>query len=191
MNDNEFRETIEEFRPDVCIDLAWEDIKDNSDYALQRNIEAKSKMMNLIGKIGVSKIVMCGSCWEYGKRKGELQENHEGFDLNNFGKSKCQIYDEARSIFKGKDTSLIWARIFYSYGYGQRGASLIPYIYKKIKNNEQVILKDKNGAHDFVHVSDVAKAIKYLAISNIDAGIYNIGTGSITSNEYILNKIID
>ena len=36
MNDNEFRETIEEFRPDVCIDLAWEDIKDNSDYALQR-----------------------------------------------------------------------------------------------------------------------------------------------------------
>ena len=31
MNDNEFRETIEEFRPDVCIDLALEDIKDNSD----------------------------------------------------------------------------------------------------------------------------------------------------------------
>ena len=30
MNDNQFRETIEEFRPDVCIDLA-EDIKDNSD----------------------------------------------------------------------------------------------------------------------------------------------------------------
>ena len=101
---------------------------------------------------------------------------------------KRDIY-MSKSIFKGKETKIIWARIFYSYGNGQREGSLIPYIYKKLKNKDPVELKDENGANDFVFIDDVVKALKLMAVLEIREGVYNIGSGIITTNRYILNKM--
>ena len=76
-------------------------------------------MMNLIGKIGVSKIVMCGSCWEYGKRKGELQENREVSILTILERVSAK-YMMKQKYIQGKRYKFNMGKIFYSYGYGQR-----------------------------------------------------------------------
>lgn len=146
-------------------------------------------MLEIMREINIKKIVMCGTCWEYGKKKGELKEEEEGIEVGKFGETKREIYNMSKSMFQGKETKIIWARIFYSYGNGQREGSLVPYIYKKLKNKDTVELKDENGANDFVFIDDVVKALKLMAVLEIREGVYNIGSGIVTTNRYILNKM--
>lgn len=190
MKYSDLKDLIQEYKPDVCIDLAWEDISNYTERVLKKNKESKRKILELMKEINIKKIVMCGTCWEYGQNKGELKEEDEGVNVGEFGKIKKEIYNMSKKILKNESTELIWARIFYSYGYGQRETSLIPYIYKKLKKEKNIILKDVNGANDLVYVKDVAEALKLIAIIDVEEGIYNIGSGKLTTNKYILNKMI-
>ena len=73
--------------------------------------------------------------------------------------------------------TFIWARIFYAYGPGQHGASLIPMMAEALKKNEQPMVKTPQNANDFIYVDDIAQALSLMAHKNVPTGIYNLGSG--------------
>ena len=90
--------------------------------------------------------------------------------------------------FKFLDINIIWLRLFYVYGEGQKNKSLIPYLIKSRKKNKKVKLNNPYGSNDFINVKDVCKAI----IKSIDfkkSEIFNIGTGKLVSIKSIKNFI--
>src|SRR5258708_4792459 len=86
---------------------------------------------------------------------------------------------------------LIWTRIGFIYGPGQRRASLIPCILDSIKDGKLLMLKNPEGGNDFIYVDDVARALsEILKKNNLDTNeIYNIGSGHLTSVSRVVQSV--
>jgi nucleoside-diphosphate-sugar epimerase len=81
------------------------------------------------------------------------------------------------SVCYKNNIDLIWGRVFFAYGPGQRLTSLIPTCYNNLKNGVKLEIHNPNILNDFIYISDVANAIKHLIEIDNVSGIFNIGSG--------------
>jgi len=173
---------IREFNPEVCINLAWEGIPDYSASISKSNLDNSINFMNFIAKeTSCRKIIISGSCFEYGKTHGECKESDNVQTTSFFEWAKQSIYNYTSLICEQSAIDFIWFRIFYVYGPGQRAGSLIPVIINKFNKAECPDIMKPHNKNDFVYVEDVAKAFQTAAINKISSGIYNLGSGTSTS----------
>lgn len=170
---------IEDFAPDACVHLAWEGIPDYSAETSFRNLDNSVKVMDFVaGMKTVKKLVVSGSCFEYGKKMGPCRESEPANIQNYFAWAK----DASRSymMLKCRDAgiSLLWLRFFYVYGPGQRGNSLIPSVAGSLMKDIAPSIKMPCNANDFVYVADVADAVATAVAKDVETGIFNVGSGS-------------
>ena len=85
----------------------------------------------------------------------------------------------------------IWTRLFYVYGPGQRESSLLPYIISCVRQGKNPELKTPAARNDFIYVEDVARAISDIVKRPQTDGVYNIGSGSSTSVQQIVETVCD
>ena len=131
----------------------------------------------IINETDCKKIIVSGSCYEYGKKFGECDEN-ENIEIKSFFSwAKISLYQYLILKTKEKNIDLIWFRIFYVYGPGQRDESLIPLLIKAFTNFETPQIKSPGNKNDFIHIQDVAKAICNAVDIQSESGIYNLGYG--------------
>ncbi len=179
------KEEIRRFDPQVCIHLAWEAIPDYSFETSRRNLDNSLDLINLIvNETGCGKLIISGSCYEYGKTIGLCRESNKTGVNSFFSWAKCALYNYCQCLCKKSNTDLVWFRIFYVYGPGQRKDSLIPTLVNSLKNGMLPQIKRPLDANDFIYVGDVARAFATAANKKIKPGIYNLGTGKAT-------KVID
>lgn len=162
---------------DSCIHLAWEGIPDYSSQLSMKNMEHGFCVLRLCKALEMKKLVIAGSCWEYLKPVGAVQEDAALSYENPFKAAKNTLHLMAREFCGENGIALHWLRFFYVYGEGQRPGSLIPYIVKALKDGVQPVLNGAYHCNDFIHVSDVAQAackslehMKSYAVLNIGAG---------------------
>ncbi len=193
-NINKLLPKIKNFKPEVGIHLAWEGIP-NADLTLNlKNLNGGLNCLETLAKAGVKRIFVAGSCHEYGEprnvHKDALRGNpgkkvSEISPLNPFNTlyaTKIALYFLGSKIAEAYKVKMIWGRIGFVYGPGQRKASLIPYLLNSLQGNEKPALKNPKGGNDFIYIDDVASAISAL-IKKKDLGankIYNIGSGKLT-----------
>ena len=127
------------------------------------------------------KIIVSGSCYEYGKEFGECDEDENMKIKSFFSWAKISLYQYLILKTKENDIDLIWFRIFYVYGSGQRDESLIPFLIKSFTNYETPQIKLPGNKNDFIHIQDVAKAIGNAVHIKSESGIYNLGYGESNS----------
>lgn len=169
---------LKTIRPDVCVHLAWEGIPDFG-YAMSlKNLQQSSALLRcLVEECGCKKIIVAGSCFEYGKTFGPCHED-EMIALNSyFVWAKHALFNFGKLLASKYNVSFIWSRFFYVYGPGQRSGSLIPMLADALKKNEQLMVKTPHNANDFIHVDDIAEALDLMVHKNIPTGIYNLGSG--------------
>jgi UDP-glucose 4-epimerase len=85
-------------------------------------------------------------------------------------------------------------RLFNVYGVRSRttgayGAMFGVFLAQKINEKPLTIVGDGSQSRDFTYVTDVAKAFLKAATSNIKCDIFNVGTGTATSVNYVAKKI--
>ena len=166
------------FNPNVIIYLAWEGIPNlnfkNSYINLKNSIDFFDLVLN---KTKCKKIIVSGSCLEYGKQKGECKESNN-IEINSyFNWAKVSLFQYLSIQAKEKKIDLIWLRIFYAFGLGQRKNSLIPYLISSIKKNEIPKINNPRNKNDFIYVKDVAEAfVKAIELRNF-VGVINLGSG--------------
>lgn len=169
---------IQAFDPQVCIHLAWEGIPDYSYGTSKQNLDCSIELINfLTEKTKCKKFIISGSCWEYGKIVGRCKEEDTTLINSYFIWAKNALYQYANIVCKKNKRDLIWFRIFYVYGPGQRQDSLIPMISRSIKEGDNVSLKCPSNANDFIYVTDVVQAFTLAVRKRIKSGIYNLGRG--------------
>lgn len=184
---NSWSKQLREFQPDVCIHLAWQGIPDHSHAPSLRNLQNSISLFLLLKEINCKKVIVSGSCFEYGTKSGILSEEDLPKPTDPFTAAKLSILIMGQDLFKNTPLKFIWARFFYVYGPGQREASLIPTIVSSIKSGKIPEIRKPDARNDFVYVGDVAKAIKDLTEKEVDGGIYNVGTGETTSIRQIIS----
>jgi len=182
-NINKLLLKIKNFKPEVGIHLAWEGIP-NADLKLNlKNLNGGLNCLETFAKAGVKRAFIAGSCHEYGEPGEKVSEISPLNPFNTLYAAKIALYFLGSKIAETYNVKLIWGRIGFVYGPGQRKASLIPYLLNSIEKNETPVLRNPNGGNDFIYVDDVANAISTL-IKKKNLGtneVYNIGSGKIMS----------
>jgi nucleoside-diphosphate-sugar epimerase len=178
-----------DFDPECCIHLAWDGLPDYSLRKCTINITNSLRLLEVLQETSVKRIVVSGSCWEYGNVSGSTNENTLPANPGLFAASKEAIRIMFSNLAAKKDIDLYWARLFFLYGPGQRSTSLIPYLYSSLLANNVPALKEPGSIQDFLYIDDAADAIYKLCTKNCLPGIYNIGSGVGTSVSDIANLV--
>lgn len=172
---------LNEFEPDALIHLAWQDLPDYSLSACQQNLKMSENLFLAAVKARCKTILSAGSCWEYKKRKGRLNEEDQLDFSTPFSNAKNLLCMAGRKIAKKYDIKFYWPRFFFIYGPHQKKTSLIPHIINSFKNNITPDMKKPFNKNDFIYVEDAADAIVSIIENNPPRSIYNIGSGSSTA----------
>jgi nucleoside-diphosphate-sugar epimerase len=169
---------LKRIKPEICIHLAWEGIPDLGYERSLKNLQQSAMLLRCLAEeCGCRKIIVGGSCFEYGRNRGPCRED-EGILLNSyFVWAKNSLFNLGEILASKHNISFIWFRFFYVYGPRQRAGSLIPMMAEALKKNEQPMVKTPHNANDFIHVEDIAEAIALAAHKDIPRGIYNLGSG--------------
>ena len=176
-NFDSWKEEVEEFSPEACIHLAWSGLPDYSFSRCIENFDINIQLLDFLTHIECKRVFIAGTCWEYGGLQGQTSENAQAEAPNLFASFKTAIRLVGRQLAISRGINLIWGRIFFVYGPGQRPTSLIPSCYQSLKDGEVPELRNPNAVNDFIHVSDVARAILKLIENPYVEGVFNIGSG--------------
>jgi UDP-glucose 4-epimerase len=177
--------------PTVCVHLAWDGLPDYSLSRCRANLDAGLQFVETLTRVGVSRVVVAGTCWEYGSAQGPQSEESPGVNPGVFAATKAAFHGILDSVSREAGFDYRWARIFFSYGPGQREQSLIPYLRSSIKTGTSPALREPAAAQDFVHVGDVAGALVALAEFEGPSGAYNIGSGEPTTVGAVANYVAE
>ena len=171
---------VENFAPDACIHLAWKGLPDYSFKACLENFDMSTRLFEFLSLKGCKKIFAAGTCFEYGTLQGAVKEGDSSQNLSLFASFKAGLRLVGESLAAGREIDFIWGRFFFVYGVGQRETSLIPSCYSSLAGGRQPAVKNPKAVCDFIHVADVASAIKALIETEGTRGTFNIGSGLAT-----------
>lgn len=180
---------LERFKPECCIHLAWEGLPDYSLARCRVNLDAGLRLIEAAARARAGRIVIAGSCWEYGRAEGAVEESQPGLACGVFASTKHALRTLLEAAAREAQFEYRWARIFFVYGRGQRPTSLIPHASARLAAGEVPDIREPAAVQDFVRVDDVARALAAIAEADAPSGVYNVGTGRPTPVAQVVNQI--
>ena len=166
------------FSPEVLVHLAWDGIPDFSERKCVDNVESQLRFFKETEKLNqLMKIVGAGTCREYGARQGACAESERVQPDSYFSWAKQTLADYLKLACQQRQTGLVWFRIFYIYGPGQRPESLIPTLIKSFRARLNPEIKNPSAVNDYIYIDDVVSAF-IKSIEDKDCqGTFNLGSG--------------
>jgi dTDP-6-deoxy-L-talose 4-dehydrogenase (NAD+) len=166
-------------QPTHVVLLSWPGLPNyNEPFHVTRNLPACIDLIERLATSGLRRIVIAGTCYEYGLQNGPLKESQATNPQNCYAIAK----DSLRRVLEKRCAlyaiQWCWARIFYPYGNGQNPNSFLPSLDRAIENGESEFgMSSGRQLRDFIAVEDVAARLLCLAQHPGASGIYNIGSG--------------
>ncbi len=182
---------IAKFQPEWCIHLAWQGLPDYSLERCRANLDAGLRLLDAVAQPGLRRMVVAGSCWEYGRVSGAVSEDRVPVDPGVFAATKQALLTVLDSVARDKGFDYRWARVFFVYGPGQRPTSLIPHLHAAYAAGRAPDVRQPDAVQDFVHVDDAAAALVALVERDAPSGIFNVGSGRPTSVGRVANRAAD
>ena len=190
-NIEKWKDKLSIFSPDVIVHLAWMGIPDYSYKTSILNLKYGIDLFTTIAEIGCKSVICTGTCWEYGRKRGLLNEDMTPISDNSFTAAKNSLYAIGKEIFKENDMNFIWTRLFYVYGPLQRSYSLIPYVINSIIKGKKLEIKSPWNKNDFIFISDVVDGLQLILEKCKSSALFNIGSGISTSVNDIVKIVCD
>jgi len=190
--------TVKTVDPNVVIHLAAvhhiPTCEENIGHACQVNVVGTQNILHCLDQIGFSgTFIFASTGGVYSPfDNSKLEENSEVFPVGVYSTTKawCEKILQRESL-KGK-YKVINLRLFNMVGENETNLHIIPDILIQLaKDKDTVSHGNLNSKRDIIHVKDVAKLIKIIAIENFATAsnfeTYNVCTGK----EYSVNELID
>ncbi len=190
-SDGEWVGEVARFQPDWCLHLAWEGLPDYSLARCRMNLDAGIRLVDAVAQAGVTRMVVAGSCWEYGRAAGAVAETHFPVEPGVFAATKLALQTVLESAARSAGFEHRWARVFFVYGPGQRPTSLMPSVRAACREGRAPDIREPATLQDFVHVDDVAAALVALLSTKGESGVFNVGSGEPTSVGEVANLVAD
>ena len=175
---------------DSFLHLAWNNLDDFSSCNHLEQVENHFQLIKYVINKGVKNIFVAGTCLEYGKEGGPFDEQSVPNPFTNYAFAKNKLRIKLEQLQKIINFNLVWFRIFYIYGNGQRETSLFSSLVSAIqKNDNSFTLTGADNIYDFINVSDAAQMIFQLLKIKKNLGIVNICSGKGTKVINFANDI--
>jgi nucleoside-diphosphate-sugar epimerase len=138
-------------------------------------LEASTRLLRSFRAAGGNSFVGVGTCSEYvpsAERCSELTTPIAPWSI--YGASKAALALLAPSLL-GPDITATWARLFYLYGPGEPNDRLVPRLLDVAAAGGEINLH-ADHVRDYLHVSDVARALRVLLGAQLEGSV-NVGSG--------------
>ncbi len=168
--------------PDVLIHLAWDGLPNyKSLHHFETELPKQYQFLKKLIEAGLPRVVVTGTCFEYGMQSGGLSINHSVQPTNPYGYAKAALHQQLLFFQQNKKFQLSWARLFYLYGEGQASSSLYSQLNLAIQRGDKMFnMSGGEQLRDFLAVENAAEQLVQLAYSNHN-GTINICSGEAIS----------
>ena len=164
---------------DVVFHIAWQGVSDldaRNEAIQMQNLQSTLDLIDSMHIMKISCFIGCGSMHE----AESLIEMNEDKVISNLGYMYKATKTAAHWIGKAK-CGTYGIRFFWplinTYGEEERSARLVNTIIRKVLHGESPDLSAGTQYYDFVHVSDVARALILIAKKGVNGTNYTIGSG--------------
>ena len=165
--------------PTHVILLSWPGLPNYQEpFHVTRNLPACVELIEQLAVAGLQRLVVAGTCYEYGLQNGPLKEDQFADPANCYAIAKDSLRRVIACRYSQEDLQWCWARIFYPFGHGQNPNSMLPSLQRAIDQDDATFaMSSGRQVRDYVPVDQVAKLLLKLAEHPHAQGIYNCGSG--------------
>ncbi len=165
--------------PDVLIHLAWPGLPNYSGYFhIGENLPADLVFLEAAIKMGIPRLIVAGTCLEYGLQSGELTETMSTSPTTAYGFAKDALRKSLEFLQHDIGFSLQWMRLFYMYGEGQASNSLFSQLNRAIDNGDEVFnMSEGSQLRDYLSVGEVARFFSSAVDTPDCTGVINCCSG--------------
>lgn len=165
--------------PHAIVHLAWPGLPNYRNFFhISENLPADLAFLEAAVKVGVSHLLVAGTCLEYGMQYGPLAEDGETSPTTPYGFAKDVLRKSLQMLQKETPFTLQWMRLFYMYGEGQNSNSLLAQLDRSIDEQQAVFnMSAGDQLRDYLPIQQVAENF-VLALENPQAaGVINCCSG--------------
>jgi len=193
---NENREDWFSFlrEPEMIIHLSWQGLPNYKKlFHLERNLPNNYFFLKNMIENGLKKVVVIGTCLEYGMQSGKLKEDLEPKPDNPYALAKDCLRKFLEQLQKKFDFNLKWIRLFYIYGKGQSTNSILSQLEAALERNEKVFnMSGGEQLRDYLPVEKVAEYIVKISLQDKIGGVINCCSGEpIPIRKLVENYLIE
>jgi len=165
--------------PDMLIHLAWEGLPNYGElFHLDRNLPRNYFFLKNMIENGLKKVVVTGTCFEYGMQSGALKENLETKPNNSYALAKDCLRKFLEQLQKKINFDLKWIRLFYMYGKGQSPNSILSQLEAALERKDKVFnMSGGEQLRDYIPIKKAAEYIVKISIQDKIGGIINCCSG--------------
>jgi nucleoside-diphosphate-sugar epimerase len=166
-------------KPEVVIHLAWPGLPNYKGlFHFERNLPANYQFLKSLIDGGVGRLIIAGTCFEYGMQSGCLSENLPTLPANPYALAKDSLRKFLEALIADKPVVLQWARLFYMHGPGQNSKSLLSQLDQALIDRAKVFnMSGGEQLRDYLPVEEVASRIVSLIDHPECSGAVNICSG--------------
>ncbi|MCI4663228.1 MAG: NAD(P)-dependent oxidoreductase [Neomegalonema sp.] len=173
----------------AVLHLAWPGLPNYRDPAhVTTHLPSDARFLAEIQRLGAQRIVVAGTCFEYGLKSGCLAEETECAPILPYPIAKNAL---RQLLFAAPQTAAItWARLFYTYGPGQHPRSVLAQLDAAIDRGDATFpMSGGEQLRDYLPVETIAERLVRLAESPA-TGLYNICAGAPISIRRLVSERI-
>ena len=160
---------------------------------MQEHYISLKNIVKIIPKKNLKRFVQIGSSNEYGRGKAPQSEKNKLIPISTYSAAKVKSTEFLKTIYKKEKYPFSIARLFLTYGPGQKEDRFIPEIIKKCLRNEKFATPSGLQIRDFCYIDDTVSAIFLILLKKEAIGeIFNVASGKpikIKKIIYLINKI--
>jgi len=153
--------------PDVLIHLAWDGLPNyKSLHHFETELPKQYAFLKTLIDAGLPKLVVAGTCFEYGMQSGALAVDLPLQPTNPYGYAKAALHQQLRFLQNTQPFQLSWARLFYLYGAGQAASSLYTQLQLAIVRGDKIFnMSGGEQLRDFLPAEIAAQQLVQLALA--------------------------
>jgi len=181
-------------KPDMLIHLSWEGLPNYKElFHLERNLPNNYFFLKNMVENGLKKVVVTGTCFEYGIQSGALKENLGTKPDNPYALAKDCLRKFLEQLQKKVDFNLKWLRLFYMYGKGQSANSILSQLETALIRGDKVFnMSGGEQLRDYLQVEKMAEYIVKILMQDKISGIINCCSGEpIAIRELVENYLAE
>jgi nucleoside-diphosphate-sugar epimerase len=177
-------------RPDVVVHLAWAGLPNyRSLHHFETELPTQFRFLRGMVDDGLGRLVVAGTCYEYGMLSGALDEMMVGVPTNPYGHAKLMLLHQLQFLKAQSPFALSWARLFYSWGEGQAPSSLWSQLNASVaRGDARFPMSSGEQIRDFLPVGILADHLTALARSGGDIGVVNVCSGEPISVRLLVER---
>ena len=166
-------------KPDLLIHLAWSGLPQyGSMHHIDNELPAQLSFLSACVRSGIRRVVVTGTCFEYGLASGELNESQSLIPITRYGEAKARLFGELSRLRESTNFEFVWPRLFYLFGPGQSTNSIYSQLHAAIqRNDDSFAMSGGEQIRDYLPVTEAARLLVEVAIRAGDVGAVNLCSG--------------